>query len=78
MVTVVGQPDEAKAGQSGVHVRRFTAQISSELLVRVAQLISEGQVKTVVGTTFPLNEAAHAQDLSQKGHGRGRIVLHIA
>ena len=78
LVTVVGQPDEAKADQFGVHVHRFTAQISSELLTRVAQLISEGQVKTIVGETFPLNEAAHAQDLSQKGHGRGRIVLHIA
>lgn len=69
---------EAKARQAGVHAVRFVAQISGELLARVAQLISEGQVKTVVGNTFPLNEAAQAQDLSQKGHGRGRIVLHVA
>jgi NADPH:quinone reductase-like Zn-dependent oxidoreductase len=32
---------------------------------------------TVVGATFPLSEAANAQELSQSGHGRGRIILHI-
>jgi NADPH:quinone reductase-like Zn-dependent oxidoreductase len=78
LVTIVGQPDEAKACQFGVHVHRFAAQISSELLARFAQLISEGQVKPLVGHTFPLNEAAQAQELSQRGHGRGRIVLYVA
>ena len=78
LITIAGQPDEAKASQSGVHTARFSAQISSELLARFAQLIDEGQVKTFVGDTFPLNEAAQAQELSQKGHGRGRIVLHVA
>ncbi|WP_126597504.1 zinc-binding dehydrogenase [Dictyobacter aurantiacus] len=38
----------------------------------------EGQVRTFVGGTFPLHEAAQAQEFSQKGHGRGRIVLHVA
>ena len=27
---------------------------------------------------FPLEEAAQAQALSETGHGRGRIILHIA
>ncbi len=78
LITIAEQPDEAKASQFGVHASRFEAQISSELLVRIVQLISEGQVKTIVGNTFPLNEAAQAQELSQKRHGRGRIVLHVA
>ncbi len=78
LITIAGQPDEAKASQSGVHASRFSAQISSELLARFAQLISEGQVKVIVGDTFPLSEAAQAQELSQKGHGRGRIVLQVA
>jgi hypothetical protein len=32
----------------------------------------------VVGKVFLLAEASQAQALSQQGHGRGRIVLHIA
>jgi len=78
LITIAGQPDEAKASQLGVRTGRFSAQVSSELLTKFAQLIDEGQVKAVVGDTFPLREAAQAQELSQKGHGRGRIVLNIA
>ncbi len=78
LITIAGQPDQAKASQAGVQTGRFSAQISSELLARFAQLISEGHVKTFVGETFPLDEAAQAQDLSQKGHGRGRIILRVA
>lgn len=75
LVTIAGQPDETKASQLGVQASRFAAQISRELLTNFAQLISDGHVKAFVGDTFPLNEAAQAQALSQKGHGRGRIVL---
>jgi NADPH:quinone reductase-like Zn-dependent oxidoreductase len=31
----------------------------------------------VVGKVFPLAQARQAQELSQTGHGRGRIVLQI-
>ena len=78
LVSTAGQPDEAKARELGVRTESFSAQVTSELLSTFAQLISEGQVKTVVGATFPLSEAGKAQELSQGGHGRGRIILHIA
>jgi len=78
LVTTTDQPDEAKAREFGVHVApRFSAQATSELLSTFAQLIDAGQVKVVVGATFPLSEAGKAQELSQGGHGRGRIILHI-
>ncbi len=78
LITIAGQPDEAKASQLGIHASRFSAQSTSELLAQFAKLIDEGQIKAIVGDTFSLNEAAQAQELSQKGHGRGRIVLHVA
>ena len=78
LVSIAGQPDEAKARELGVRTASFSAQVTSELLSTFAQLISEGQVKAVVGATFPLSEAGKAQELSQSGHGRGRIILHIA
>jgi NADPH:quinone reductase-like Zn-dependent oxidoreductase len=44
----------------------------------IAQLIDEGHLKVTIMQTFPLREASRAHELSQTGHGRGRIVLHIA
>ncbi len=78
LVSIAGRPDEAKAREAGVHTANFSAQVTSELLTTFAQLIDAGQIKTVVGATFPLSEAGKAQDLSQSGHGRGRIILSIA
>ena len=78
LITIAGQPDEAKAKELDVHAGRFSAQVSSELLGTFAQLIDEGHVKATVGKTFPLSEASQAQQLSQSGHGRGRIVLQVS
>jgi NADPH:quinone reductase-like Zn-dependent oxidoreductase len=78
LVSIAGQPDEAKARELGVRAARFSAQVNSKLLSTFAQLIEEGQVKAIVGVTFPLSEAGKAQALSQSGHGRGRIILDIA
>ena len=61
----------------GVRAARFSAQINSELLSTFAKLIDEGQIKPVVGETFSLNEAAQAHEISQSGHGRGRIILQV-
>jgi len=78
LVTIAGQPNEAKAQELGVKTTRFSAQVNSELLNTFAELIDDGQIKVVTGKIFQLNEAPQAQELSQSGHGRGRIILHIA
>jgi len=78
LVSIAGQASAEKVRERNVHFASFGAQVSSELLSTFAQLIDDGQVKVIVGATFPLSEAAQAHELSEKGHGRGRIVLHIA
>ena len=78
LVTIAGRPDEAKAKEQDVRTASFSAQVSTALLTTFAQLIDEGQIKVFVGPVFSLNEAGKAQEISQSGHGRGRIVLHIA
>jgi NADPH:quinone reductase-like Zn-dependent oxidoreductase len=50
---------------------------TNDLLSAIAQLIVEGHVNPIVGPTFALAEAGQAQEMSQSGHGRGRIVLKI-
>jgi NADPH:quinone reductase-like Zn-dependent oxidoreductase len=47
-------------------------------LREISALIESGLLLPQVGQVFSLEEAAQAQALSETGHGRGRIVLHIA
>ena len=78
LVTIAGQPPDEKVRERSVRVASFAARVSRELLQTFAQLIDEGQVKVFVGARFPLRDAQRAHELSESGHGRGRIVLHIA
>lgn len=78
LVTIAGQPAEEKVRERNIHVASFRATVTHELLQTFAQLIDEGQVKVALAAQFPLSEAPQAHELSQSGHGRGRIVLHIA
>src|SRR5437879_4603973 len=73
LVTIAGQPPEEKVKERGVRVAWFSARVSSKLLQTFAQLIDEGQVKVPIGRVFPLRDARQAHELSQSGHGRGRI-----
>jgi len=52
-------------------------QPNAEQLSEIATLIDAGKVRTVVETVLPLPEARSAQERSQAGHVRGKIVLQI-
>ncbi len=81
LVSLPGQPSQERAQELGIRAMKNTAALpfpSSDLLQTIAQLIDEGQVKATIARTFPLREANLAHELSQTGHGRGRIVLHMA
>jgi NADPH:quinone reductase-like Zn-dependent oxidoreductase len=77
LISLVAQPSLEKANASGIKALKPTALASSKDLKNIAQLIAEGKVKAVVAKTFSLEDAGQAQALSQLGHGRGRIVLHL-
>jgi NADPH:quinone reductase-like Zn-dependent oxidoreductase len=81
LVSLLQQPSQDKARELGIHAMKNTAALpfpSTNLLQTIAQLIAESQVKVTLSRIFPLREANLAHELSQSGHGRGRIVLHIA
>jgi hypothetical protein len=56
----------------------LAAQTSSSQLAEIAQLVDSGQIRPIVETVLPLSEARHAQEISQSGHARGKIVLKVA
>jgi NADPH:quinone reductase-like Zn-dependent oxidoreductase len=75
--TVQAPPDKTAAahGVRGVFIRE-NAQRADEL-AQIADLVASGRVKVFVETVLPLREARKAQELSQSGHSRGRIVLAV-
>ena len=80
-VTVAGQPPAEEAQKRGVRAEGIgpaDAAQNVELLRQVTDLVESGKIKAPVTNVFPLAEARKAFTLCETGHGRGRIVLHIA
>ena len=44
----------------------------------IASLVAAGRVKASVSHVFPLAEARAAQELLERGHMQGKIVLQVA
>ncbi|HSB00025.1 MAG TPA: zinc-binding dehydrogenase, partial [Anaerolineales bacterium] len=75
-VTVAGRLAE-DAGQAQ-NIRAVSAgRASTDKLKQISELVEAKQLKPVTGLLFALAEARQAQELSQTGHGRGRIILEI-
>ncbi|MCX4564439.1 NADP-dependent oxidoreductase [Streptomyces phaeochromogenes] len=51
------------------------AHLDGQDLTRLVELAEEGKLTVHVGRTFPLEEAAQAQQLLASGHVRGKLVL---
>ena len=78
LVSIVQPPSQELAAKYGVRALFYGAHASSSNLAEIAKLIDSGKVKTVVETVLPLAEARRAHELSESGHGRGKIVLKTA
>lgn len=77
LVSTAAPPDAQKAQQYGVRAEMMGMKNSVSLLKEIAHLLDSGQIKTVIAQTFALSEARQAQELSEKGHVQGKIVLQI-
>ncbi|MEH2409506.1 NADP-dependent oxidoreductase [Nostoc sp.] len=77
LVSTAAPPNAQKAQERGIRAEMMNMKPSASLLEEIASLLDSGQVKTIVAQTFSLSEARQAQELSQGGHVRGKIVLQI-
>lgn len=75
-VTVAGRLAEDAGKAQNVRVAS-AGRAPTENLKKINELVEAKQLKPVVGQVFALNEAPKAQELSQTGHGSGRIILEI-
>jgi NADPH:quinone reductase-like Zn-dependent oxidoreductase len=74
LVTVAGRPDPEMGQARGIRVTS-SYRADASFLMQITELLESKKVKPVVGAVFPLAQARQAQELSQTGHGRGRIIL---
>jgi NADPH:quinone reductase-like Zn-dependent oxidoreductase len=78
LVSTVEEPSAEKAAAHGVRAALVSTRADTAQLVEIAKLVDAGMVRPIVEAVFPLNEARRAQELSQTGHARGKIVLQVA
>lgn len=72
------QPTVALADELGVRAIKNAVFPTSEHLRTIVRLIDQGHDRPTIQQIFALHEAPQAHALCETGHGRGRIVLHIA
>lgn len=77
LITIAGMISAEQADKHGVRALSVSRAPSS-VLGDVAPLLASGKLRPQVGKVFPLAQAAEAHRFSEKGHGRGRILLAIA
>ena len=77
LVSIVDPPDQDLAVAHGVRAAYVFIEPNAFQLAEIAELADSGVLKPVVETVLPLAEARRAQELSQSGHARGKIVLEI-
>lgn len=78
LAETAGPVSEETAKKHGARASNVQSNVTTDLLEQITDLIESGVVVPETGRVFSLEEAAKAHALSETGHGRGRIVLHIA
>lgn len=75
-VTVAGRVDPEVGAEREILVTA-ARRADPDKLKEITTLLEAGKLKPYVGTTFALSEVRQAHELSQTGHGRGRIILNL-
>jgi len=74
-VSTLNEPSQHRAHQSGIRALRYTTLPNSGQLAEIAQLIDQGKVRPHVAHSYPLAQAAAAQEHIEKQHVQGKLVV---
>jgi NADPH:quinone reductase-like Zn-dependent oxidoreductase len=77
LVSVVSPPLAATAAAHGVRQAFVFTQPNAGQLAELARLADAEKLKAIVETVLPLSDATRGQELSARGHTRGKIVLRV-
>lgn len=78
VVSLLEPPDKAELDARGIRGKAFMVSPSAGLLSELTKIVEAKKLRPVVSKTFPLSEAAKAQEAIETGHTRGKIVLRVA
>jgi len=77
MVSIAGRPNQEIANSFGVRSEYVSAGPNAHILNELRSLIEMGQIHPVIDKVFGLEEVKEAQNYSQSGKARGKIVLEV-
>ncbi len=77
LVSTVGAANTELAAQAGIRAVNMVSKGNAADLSQLAGLVERGDVKPRMGEVFRLEDARGAQDASQKGRAKGKILLKI-
>jgi len=78
LVSLPSRPSEKEAAAHGVRQAYFNVRPNTAQLTEITALVDCGKLRPVVESVLPLADARLAQEISQAGHTRGKIVLKVA
>jgi len=77
LVSIVSSPSAEAAAALGVRQAFVFIKPDAAQLAEIAKLADAGKLKAIVETILPLSDATRGQELSERGHTRGKIVLRV-
>jgi NADPH:quinone reductase-like Zn-dependent oxidoreductase len=77
LISVVSPPSAETASAHGVRQAFVFIRPDATQLAQLAKLADADKIKAIVETILPLSDATRGQELSQRGHTRGKIVLRV-
>jgi NADPH:quinone reductase-like Zn-dependent oxidoreductase len=78
MVSTVGAANAELAARAGIRGVNMVSKGNAGDLSEIAGLVERGDVKPRMGEVFLLQQAREAQDASQQGRAKGKILLKVA
>ncbi|WP_371932459.1 zinc-binding dehydrogenase [Pararhizobium sp. IMCC21322] len=77
LVSIKGEDTEGLAAKYGVRFEWFFMSPDGEMLTKLGALISDGIVKPVIDSVFPMDQAAVAYDQLATRRTVGKIVIAV-
>src|SRR5580658_2613066 len=77
LVSTVGGANAELAAQAGIRVVNMVSKGNAADLAELASLVAHGDLKPRMGEVFRLEQAREAQDASQQGRSKGKILLKV-
>jgi len=78
LISIVNPPPLSVAESFGVKAEMIAVRPDSSQLLEIVRSVSAGKVKVNVAKVLPFADVQKALELSESGHTRGKIILHVA